>query len=94
MLVVISDSVGDSKGSKIVISSMDTMDYYENLGIPMYNELDDDTILPWFDGKTWIFPKPVLEEPVQNNTSQIIELLESIDAKLNGLENITDGYQD
>lgn len=64
--------------------SYDEIEDYEKQHIKMYNRLSDGTLLLWFDGETWLFPKPV-----QNETSSSLginsELLEKISRQLDVL---------
>ena len=52
----------------------DDIDKNVSLGIKMYNYLDDGRTVLWFDGKTWLFPKPVrVVQQSVNNTSELLE---------------------
>lgn len=59
--------------STILFISHDEIEEYESSHTKMYNYLDDGSLLLWFDGDRWLFPKPEKKINVFNPNSELLQ---------------------
>ena len=75
--------VGDIYAGVTSSVKLDEIEKYEKEGHKLYNRLDDGTMVLWFDGEKWLFPKP--EPNIQIMPNPSTKILQKISDQLDVL---------